>query len=96
MSALLIWIIYHKIKFVNRSYLVYTRIHLYYHYLYDVCDIDFVMHIVSISVHHSYPIFVPICAKVILSSHIHHSYWYIYDNISFIVHIPDNLIPVVI
>ena len=73
-SPLLIWSIWHKISLVIISYMMSTRIHLYFHSLYDICGVDSVTNILGRSICHSHPVCVPICAYVILSAHVNHRY----------------------
>ena len=51
---------------------------------------------VIIAFHYSHPIYVPIIAQVILDVLVRHGYSNIYDNIFFLVNIPDKLLLVVI
>ena len=77
--------------------MVSTHIHTYCHYLYDICGIESVRQILGVSFFYNHPICVPIHAYEVAYSRVRHMYWDIYVYIyHFLVHVPDNFIPVVI
>ena len=73
-SPLLICSIWYNRTFNLILYMVSTCIHLYFHYLYDVCGVASVKRILGISVCHSHPVCVPIRSQIISYTHWRHMY----------------------